>query len=89
MGIGIFQVLIIVVLVVVLFGTNRLKNFGSDLGSSVREFKKAIKDEKEVETKDIDNSSSSLTTADSDKTKKVKELHKKEEESSITKEQEK
>lgn len=86
MGIGIFQVLIIVVLVVVLFGTNRLKNFGGDLGSSVREFKKAIKDEKEVETKDTDNSSSSLTT-DSSKTKKVEELPK--EESSITKEQEK
>ena len=44
-GISIWQLLIIAVIVVLLFGTNKLRNLGSDLGSSIRGFKKAMGDE--------------------------------------------
>ncbi|MDZ7279859.1 Sec-independent protein translocase subunit TatA [Pantoea eucrina] len=44
-GISIWQLLIIAVIVVLLFGTNKLRNLGSDLGSSIRGFKKAMSDE--------------------------------------------
>lgn len=50
-GISIWQLLIILVIVVVLFGTKRLRNMGSDLGSAVKGFKKAVADDAEVEDK--------------------------------------
>lgn len=43
-GISIWQLLIILVIVVLLFGTKRLKSLGSDLGSAVKGFKKAVDD---------------------------------------------
>jgi sec-independent protein translocase protein TatA len=46
-GISIWQLLIIAVIVVLLFGTNKLKNLGSDLGASIKGFKKAMEDEKQ------------------------------------------
>ncbi|WP_323846282.1 Sec-independent protein translocase subunit TatA [Microbulbifer magnicolonia] len=44
-GISIWQLLIILVIVLLLFGTKRLKNLGGDLGGAIKGFKKAIKDE--------------------------------------------
>lgn len=44
-GIGIWQLLIILVIVVLLFGTKRLKGMGSDLGSAIKGFKKAVTEE--------------------------------------------
>ncbi len=41
-GIGVWQLLIILVIVLLLFGTKRLKNIGSDLGGALKGFKKAI-----------------------------------------------
>ena len=43
-GISIWQLLIILVIVLLLFGTKRLKNIGSDLGSAVKGFKGAMSD---------------------------------------------
>lgn len=47
MGISIWQLLIVLVIVLLLFGTKKLKNIGSDLGGAVRGFKTAMKDGKE------------------------------------------
>jgi sec-independent protein translocase protein TatA len=44
-GISIWQLLIILAIVVMLFGTSRLKNIGSDLGGAIKGFKNSIKDE--------------------------------------------
>jgi len=44
-GISIWQLLIILVIVLLLFGTKRLKNIGSDLGGAVKGFKKSMSDE--------------------------------------------
>ncbi len=43
-GIGIWQLLIILVIVLAVFGTKRLKNIGSDLGSAIKGFKGAMKE---------------------------------------------
>lgn len=43
-GISIWQLLIIVAIVVLLFGTKKLRTLGSDLGASVKGFKKAMSD---------------------------------------------
>ena len=53
-GIGIWQLLIILVIVLLLFGTKRLKNIGSDLGNAVKGFKGAVSDsEKEGESEKL------------------------------------
>ena len=44
-GISIWQLLIILLIVVMLFGTKKLRGMGSDLGSAVKGFKKALNSE--------------------------------------------
>lgn len=41
------QLLIVLLIIVLLFGTNKLKTIGSDLGSALRGFKNSLKDEDE------------------------------------------
>lgn len=41
-GISIWQLLIVLAIVVLLFGTKRLKGMGGDLGNAVKGFKKAM-----------------------------------------------
>lgn len=43
-GISIWQLLILLVIVVLLFGTKKLRNIGGDLGGAVKGFKNAMKD---------------------------------------------
>jgi len=50
MGISIPQLLILLVIVLLLFGTRRLRNLGSDLGSAIKGFKKAVNDEDQDST---------------------------------------
>ena len=52
-GISIWQLLIILAIVIMLFGTKRLRTLGSDLGSAVKGFRKSIQDDATAEdTKD-------------------------------------
>lgn len=44
-GISIWQLVIILLIVVMLFGTKKLKTLGSDLGGAVKGFKNAMSDE--------------------------------------------
>ncbi|MBU9812688.1 twin-arginine translocase TatA/TatE family subunit [Rahnella sp. C60] len=44
-GISITKILILVVLVVLLFGTKKLRGLGADLGASIKGFKKAMSDD--------------------------------------------
>lgn len=46
-GIGIWQLLIILLIVVMLFGTKRLRNLGSDLGGALKGFKSAMKEDED------------------------------------------
>ena len=46
-GISIWQLLIILAIIVLLFGTKKLRNIGSDLGNAVRGFKKAVNSDNE------------------------------------------
>jgi sec-independent protein translocase protein TatA len=51
-GISIWQLLIIALIIVLLFGTKKLRSLGGDLGSAVKGFKKAIGDEEPTVKKD-------------------------------------
>jgi sec-independent protein translocase protein TatA len=48
MGISIWQLLIILAIVLVLFGAKRLRNVGSDLGGAIKGFRQAMKEEDEA-----------------------------------------
>ncbi|MDG1987631.1 MAG: twin-arginine translocase TatA/TatE family subunit [Halieaceae bacterium] len=60
-GISIWQLLIILVIVIMIFGTKRLKSLGSDLGGAVKGFRKSLQENSSEETesassaKDEDN----------------------------------
>lgn len=45
-GISIWQLIIVAVIILLLFGTKKLRSLGADLGESVKGFKKAMSDEK-------------------------------------------
>ena len=77
-GISLWQLLIVLVIVIVIFGTKRLTSMGSDLGGAVKGFRKAMGDaDKEEDAAQIDrpdaeftdtsgNSAESTSTASSD-----------------------
>ena len=61
-GISLWQLLIILLIVVVIFGTARLKTIGTDLGGALKGFRKAmsdaedeaVDDKKKIEEPDAD-----------------------------------
>ncbi|MDQ2069674.1 twin-arginine translocase TatA/TatE family subunit [Natronospira bacteriovora] len=55
-GIGIWQLLIILAIVILLFGTKRLRNIGQDLGNAVRGFRSAVKDGDQQEPEEEETS---------------------------------
>ena len=64
MGIGFRELLIILLIALVLFGAKKLKNVGSDLGSAVRGFKKAMSDGEDEQNKQLTDLSSTDKDAD-------------------------
>ncbi|MEY4211586.1 MAG: Sec-independent protein translocase subunit TatA [Pseudomonadota bacterium] len=44
MGLSIPHLLVVLVIVILVFGTKRLKNVGGDLGEAIKSFRKAIND---------------------------------------------
>ncbi|SDI37653.1 MULTISPECIES: Sec-independent protein translocase subunit TatA [Ferrimonas] len=70
-GISIWQLLIIALIVVLLFGTKKLRGMGSDLGGAVKGFKKAIGDEdaKPAEKKAIEEEKAADSTTAEQKNK--------------------
>ncbi len=61
MGISVTQLLIVLAIVVLLFGTKRLKNIGTDLGSAIKGFKSAVKDGEDADKQLSDNESDGET----------------------------
>lgn len=50
-GVSPLSLLLILLIVLALFGTNKLKNMGSDLGSAVKNFRRALQEEDHDEKK--------------------------------------
>jgi len=58
MGIGIRELLVILLIALVLFGAKKLRNVGSDLGAAVRNFKKSVNEGDDEQTKQLSDDSS-------------------------------
>ncbi|MDD5580227.1 MAG: twin-arginine translocase TatA/TatE family subunit [Methylobacter sp.] len=55
MGISVTKLLIVLAIIIVIFGTKRLRNLGSDLGGAIKSFRSAVKEgegEKTAEDED-------------------------------------
>ena len=46
MGLSVWQWLIVLIVIILVFGTKKLKNLGSDLGGAVKGFKEGLKEGK-------------------------------------------
>lgn len=44
-GISPMSLLLILLIVIALFGTNKLKNIGTDIGQAIKNFQRALKDD--------------------------------------------
>lgn len=51
-GVNLWQLLLVLAIVVLLFGTKKLRGVGSDLGGAIRGFKNAMKDEDASKSKE-------------------------------------
>ena len=49
MGFGVSELLILLLIVALVFGTKKLRNMGGDLGSAVKSFRNAVKDSEDKE----------------------------------------
>ena len=68
MSFGITELIIILVIVLLLFGTTKLKSLGNDLGSAIKGFRTAVSDEKTA-GKDGDESAELAETQEIQETK--------------------
>ena len=68
-GISIWQLLIILVIVLLLFGTKRLRSLGSDLGGAIKGFRSAMKDEQAPDPADAAEAGEQAEPADTAKAK--------------------
>lgn len=55
-GISIWQLVIVLGIIILLFGTKKLRNLGGDVGSAVKGFKKAMNDDESVKQDDAKKS---------------------------------
>jgi len=77
-GISIWQLVIVLVIVLLIFGTKKFRNMGSDLGSAVKGFKSAMGDAEQKATQNseqktaehLDNKSADSAPIDVNVTKK-------------------
>ncbi|MFP4259104.1 MAG: twin-arginine translocase TatA/TatE family subunit [Desulfovermiculus sp.] len=63
-GIGIPELIIILAIVLVIFGANKLPEIGSGMGRAIRNFKKASDEPEEI---DVSSSSKSKSSSQEDK----------------------
>ena len=68
-NIGIWQLLIVAVIIILLFGTKKLRTLGSDLGSSVKGFKKAMASEDEKKAIEEQDKKDSIATKENSENK--------------------
>ncbi|MEM7542591.1 MAG: twin-arginine translocase TatA/TatE family subunit [Pseudomonadota bacterium] len=50
MSFGIKELIVILIIVMLVFGTRKIRNVGSDVGGWIRDFRKALKEEPQDET---------------------------------------
>ena len=47
LGLSVWHILLLLVVIILVFGTSKLKSLGKDLGGAVKDFKDSVRDEDE------------------------------------------
>jgi sec-independent protein translocase protein TatA len=63
MGISVTKLLIVLAIIVVIFGTKRLKNVGGDVGAAIKSFRSAMRDGEDAAKSDEENPIDSEVTS--------------------------
>lgn len=66
-NISIWQLLILLLIVVLVFGTKKLRTLGSDLGTAIKEFRKGVKEEDQEPVSSEENRVAEAGAAEDDK----------------------
>ncbi len=84
-GISVWQLLIVLLIVILIFGTKRMKNIGGDLGGAIKSFRKGMTeaDKAKDELSEIEQEFTDSSSEDASEETTIT----KEEESTITKDQ--
>ena len=64
MGIGIWELVLLFLIVLVVFGTKRLRNIGSDLGGAIKSFRSAMSEPEENKASGKDDTIEGEVVAD-------------------------
>ena len=71
MAIGPLQIFLILMIIILLFGTKKLRNVGSDLGGAIKNFKNSVKDgESNAEAPKIEENTTETMDAQFEEKKK-------------------
>ncbi|RMD70511.1 MAG: twin-arginine translocase TatA/TatE family subunit [Gammaproteobacteria bacterium] len=73
MGISIWQLLIILLIVVVLFGTKKIRTMGADLGAALKNFRQAVKEGEEEDKEKLEHARKEGQVIDAEVEVKAKE----------------
>jgi len=70
-GIGTWQLIILLVIIILIFGSRRIRNIGSDLGASIKGFRKSVREEERDDAPEPHQieSSESMAARSGEKTK--------------------
>jgi sec-independent protein translocase protein TatA len=69
-GISIWQLLILLAIVVLVFGTKRLRNMGGDLGAAIKGFRKGMEDDKNTDSERLEADQGAATDSTASSTQK-------------------
>ncbi|SFU58914.1 Sec-independent protein translocase subunit TatA [Halomonas korlensis] len=75
-GISIWQLLIVLGIIILIFGTKKLRNVGGDLGGAVKGFKKAMNEDGKGDDEKQDDPQARVSHEDEGETYDVKATHK-------------
>ncbi len=75
-GISGWQLLIVLLLALVVFGTSRIRNLGSDLGSAIKGFRKAVSDPDKSDPEKLGRTDAEFSSAESGAETREKEAPK-------------
>lgn len=75
-GISGWQLLVVLLLALVIFGTSRIRNLGSDLGSAIKGFRKAVSDPDKADTDKLSRADAEFTETETGAEAKEKEAPK-------------
>lgn len=66
---SVWQILIVLLIVLLVFGTKKLRNVGSDLGSAIRGFRKGMSEDESPKQLDADSEDSKAAAAEKQSSK--------------------